>query len=167
MPQRPAHQRLDDIHLSFANEQSKHPVDKEQLIEAAKAVLLDSTFLSASVSLAVVDDATMHQLNCHYRDHDYPTDVLTFMLEENDGHLEGEVIISADTAAASAEEFGWSVAAEQLLYVIHGTLHLVGHDDKSPADIERMRSAEEMYLRQFGFEQACALRAPRRGATSR
>ena len=64
--------------------------------------------------------------------HDWPTDVLSFVLEDDDGHLEGEVIISADTAAAAAAELGWPPAAEQLLYVIHGMLHLVGYRDKTP-----------------------------------
>ena len=62
--------------------------------------------------------------------HDWPTDVLSFVLDDDDGHLEGEVIISADTAAAAAAEVGWPAAAEQLLYVIHGMLHLVGYRDK-------------------------------------
>ncbi|MCI0332716.1 MAG: rRNA maturation RNase YbeY [Planctomycetes bacterium] len=167
MPQPPAHQRLDGIHVSLTNEQSRHPVDEKQLVDAVRLVLHDSAFTSATISLAVLDDATMQQLNRQYLDHDYPTDVLSFVLEDNGWHLEGEVIISADTAATGAEEFGWPAAAEQLLYVIHGTLHLVGHDDKSPVDVERMRTAEEKYLRQFGFEQACAARAPRWGATSR
>jgi len=142
---------LGAVVVSLVNEQLKHPIDEDRLIEAAKAVLLDSPFTSASISLAVVDDAKMHQLNRQYLDHDYPTDVLSFVLED-DAHLEGEIIISADTAAASAEEFGWPSAAEQLLYVIHGTLHLVGYGDKSPDEIQQMRAAEEKYLRQFGFE---------------
>jgi probable rRNA maturation factor len=148
---------LGAVVVSLVNEQSKHPIDEDRLVEAVKAVLLDSPFVSASISLAVVDDATMHQLNRQYLNHDYPTDVLSFVLENDDAHLEGEVIISADTAATSADEFGWPAAAEQLLYVIHGTLHLVGHGDKSPDEIQRMRAAEEKYLRQFGFQPGCGM----------
>jgi probable rRNA maturation factor len=65
--------------------------------------------------------------------------------------LEGEVILSADTAATSAAEIGWSAAAEQLLYVIHGTLHLVGYGDKTPGESCAMRAAEARYLRHFGI----------------
>lgn len=138
--------------ISLTNEQSDYPVDEQQLIDAAKSVLLDSTFSSAAISLVVVDDPTIHELNRQYLDHDWPTDVLSFVLEETDDHVEGEVIISADTAAQSAEEIGCSAAAEQMLYVIHGVLHLVGFRDKSAADAEEMRAAEAKFLRQHGFE---------------
>ena len=93
--------------------------------------MADSNFDSARLSLAVVDDPTIHELNRRHLNHDWPTDVLSFVLEERDGHLEGEVILSADTAAAAATEVGWPAAAEQLLYVIHGMLHLVGYRDKT------------------------------------
>ena len=92
--------------------------------------------------MAAVDDRTIHQLNRRYLDHDYPTDVLSFVLEEGPGTVEGEIIVSGDTAAASAPGYGWPAQDELLLYVIHGMLHLVGYDDKSPADAARMRQAE-------------------------
>ena len=66
--------------------------------------------------------------------------------------LEGEIILSADTAASAAAEHGTTAAAEQLLYVIHGTLHLVGYGDKSPEEADAMRAAEARYLQQFGME---------------
>jgi probable rRNA maturation factor len=142
------------VHVALTNEQSTHPVDARQLMEAATAVIRDSSYESATISLAVVDDATMQDLNRRHLGHDYATDVLSFNLEDNDQHLEGEVIISSDTAAAEAAEHGWPAAAEQLLYVIHGTLHLVGYRDKTPGEVANMRAAEEKYLRRFGFSQA-------------
>jgi probable rRNA maturation factor len=75
------------------------------------------------------------------------------VLEERENHLEGEVIISADTAAVSAAEIGWPSRAELLLYAIHGTLHLVGYRDETIAESEAMRAAEAAFLRMFGFEQ--------------
>jgi probable rRNA maturation factor len=142
----------DDFQVAVANEQSRHAVDEVQLVAAARAVLLRSAFRSASVSLAVVDDATIHELNHRYLDHDWPTDVLSFALSGDDGHLEGEVIISADTAAAEAAEIGWPAAGEQLLYVVHGMLHLVGYRDKHPVEAARMREAEIELLHEFGFD---------------
>jgi probable rRNA maturation factor len=139
--------------VSFVNRHSRHAVDENQLSAAVRAVLDDSPFTSANISVAVVDDETLHELNRQYLNHDWPTDVLSFVLDEHGGHLEGEVIISADTAAASAAEIGWPAAAEQLLYVVHGTLHLVGYRDESSTDEREMRAAEARFLLQFGLEQ--------------
>jgi probable rRNA maturation factor len=138
------------LEIALANRQSAHPVDDERLLRAVRNVLRDSPLRRAAVSVAVVDDATIHELNRRYLDHDWPTDVLSFVLDDDDGCLEGEVILSADTAAAAAPEYGWSAADEQLLYAIHGTLHLVGYDDQTDEDARQMRAAEERYLRRLG-----------------
>jgi probable rRNA maturation factor len=142
----------DPYQIALVNQQSGHPVNEAQLTAAATAVLRDSAFSSAAISLAVVDDETIHELNRRHLEHDWPTDVLSFVLEDDGDHLEGEVILSADTAATAAEELGNSAAEEQLLYVIHGMLHLIGYDDKSDADAREMRAAEASYLQQFGVE---------------
>jgi len=138
--------------IAISNQQSRHAVDEPRLIEAAESVLDDSPYFSAAISLAIVDDATIHELNRRHLDHDWPTDVLSFVLEDDDTHLEGEVIISADTAATSAEELGVRAADEQLLYVVHGMLHLIGYGDKSAEESKAMRAAEARYLKQFGVE---------------
>jgi probable rRNA maturation factor len=148
--------RFVDFEIALANEQSRHPVNHEQLCAGARAVLGDSEFESASLSIAVVDDASMHKLNRRYLEHDWPTDVLSFVLNRQDARLDGEIILSADTAATAAAEAGWPAAAEQLLYVIHGTLHLVGYRDKTSAESQAMRTAEAKYLRLFGFGPAKA-----------
>jgi probable rRNA maturation factor len=144
--------RTDRFQIALTNEQSRHPVNESQLTDAATTVLQDSDFSSANISLAVIDDKTMHELNRRHLDHDYPTDVLSFVLEDDGDHLEGEVILSADTAASVADELGHAPAHEQLLYVIHGMLHLVGYDDHSETDAEEMRAAEERYLQRFGAQ---------------
>ena len=140
-----------DFDVALANRQSAHPVDEPRLLTAVRSILTDAAGLErATVSVAVVDDATIHELNRRFLNHDWPTDVLSFVLDETDGSLEGEIILSADTAAASAPEFGWSAADEQLLYVIHGTLHLVGYDDQTDVAAAEMRAAEARYLERLG-----------------
>jgi probable rRNA maturation factor len=141
-----------NVEVSISVEKSAHAVDEESLRRVVADIVHDSTFDSAAISLAVVDDATIHELNRRYLEHDYPTDVLSFLLDDDSGHLEGEVIISADTAARVAEEIGWPLAAEQMLYVIHGTLHLVGYNDTTSEDAAEMRTAEVRYLALFGYE---------------
>src|SRR4051812_5324531 len=106
----------DGYQIALVNQQSGHSVNESQLTEAATAVLRDSTYSSAAISLAVVDDETIHELNRRHLEHDWPTDVLSFVLEDDGDHLEGEVILSADTAATAANDLGNSAAEEQLLY---------------------------------------------------
>lgn len=138
--------------VSVANHQSTLAVDIEQLTAAVHAILRDSPYPSSSISLVIVDDPTIHDLNRQYLDHDYPTDVLSFPLEEDGDRLVGELIVSADTAISNASEYGWAAVNELLLYVVHGTLHLVGYRDKQPAEVTEMRRAEHKYLAELGIE---------------
>jgi probable rRNA maturation factor len=138
--------------LSITNEQTAHTIEPRRLVDVARRILVDSKFTSASISIAVVDDATIHGLNRKFLDHDYPTDVLSFVLEATESHLKGEVVLSADTAAMVASAGGWDATDEHLLYVIHGLLHLIGLDDQTDDDAARMRAAEHYYLSEFGVE---------------
>jgi probable rRNA maturation factor len=114
-------------------------------------VLIAEGVREATISLAIVDDATIRPLNARYLGHDYATDVLSFVLEQTVGKLEGEIIVSAETALQSAERFGWAAGDELLLYVIHGALHLVGYDDLQPQVQAQMRSREREHLSHFGL----------------
>ena len=138
------------INVEVTNRQSALSVDAAHLQEAVVTVLQGESVQAATVSLAIVDDRTIHRLNQRYLQHDYPTDVLSFLLDDNPLSLEGEVIVSAETACRVADSFAWSPGRELLLYVIHGTLHLVGYDDHDPIERRRMRSREREYLVQLG-----------------
>ena len=145
--------------VEIADEQQRHRVDQARLRQAVRLVLSDAGMQSAEISIAIVDDARMHALNRQYLAHDYPTDVLSFVLEHDpdEQRLEGEIIVSAEYAAREAIPYGWTTDDELLLYVIHGALHLVGHDDKTAEGVKSMRAAETGYLATFGlthrFEQ--------------
>lgn len=136
--------------IDVTNQQEQHPIDASRLKTAVRHILDDAPFSSAVISLAIVDDPTIHDLNRRFLDHDYATDVLSFVLESTDERLEGEVIVSADTAARLAGAWHWSPADELLLYVIHGTLHLVGYDDTTPETRQEMRAREDDYLARSG-----------------
>jgi probable rRNA maturation factor len=135
--------------IEIANQQSRHKVPQQLLRKAARAVLQGEGIQTATISLAIVDDPTMHQLNREYLKHDYPTDVLSFVLDRDGSNLDGEIVVSADMAASRCPEFGWSAQDEITLYVVHGMLHLIGFDDHSPADRRRMRLKEQEYLRKL------------------
>ncbi len=141
------------LQIPIANQQASLAIDEAQLRSAVLAVFRDSSYKSGTVSIAVVDDPTIHEINRQYLQHDYPTDVLSFVLEDREPYLEGELVVSTDTAASNALDYDWPAASELLLYVIHGALHLVGYRDKEPADIARMREAELRYLKELAVPQ--------------
>lgn len=134
--------------IEIANEHGV-ALNATRLKKAVRAILKDAAIVDGEISIAVVSDAEMHLLNRKYLEHDYPTDVLSFVLEERAGYLEGEIIVSSEYAAQEAERFGWSMDDELLLYVIHGTLHLVGEDDLTPDAKQQMRQREQHYLAKF------------------
>lgn len=140
------------IEVEVANEQDLLPIDEARLADAAQRVLSGEGVSNATISLAVVGDKAMHELNRRYLGHDYPTDVLSFVLEQSAERLEGEVIVSADTAIATAVRYGWSPIEELLLYVIHGCLHLSGYDDQTDDARTAMRQRERIYLAELGIE---------------
>ncbi|HIF33576.1 MAG TPA: rRNA maturation RNase YbeY [Planctomycetes bacterium] len=140
------------------------PDELEGTIRAAVgAIVHDAGFGSFDLSIAIVSDATIQQANRQYLDHDYPTDVLSFRLDEyaesssshapspSEQTLEGEVLVSWDTACRQAALFDWAPSSECLLYVVHGTLHLIGHDDRDEHDRQEMRKAERAVLATFGL----------------
>jgi probable rRNA maturation factor len=135
-------------------DQQTHPFDAPALLSAIREILIDHEVKSSEISLAVVDDPTIRTLNKRYLQHDYETDVISFVLDwdEPAAHLAGQLIVSTDTAAREGQQLGSSMQEELLLYVIHGSLHLVGYDDKTEPDALAMREAERDYLNRRGIE---------------
>jgi probable rRNA maturation factor len=120
--------------------------------QIVRTVLEGEDVADAQISLAFVDNPTIHTLNKRYLDHDEPTDVLSFPLSEaNARQLEGELVIGAEVANAQAEGRGHAVDAELALYVIHGLLHLCGFDDETETARVEMRERERHYLRELGL----------------
>ena len=139
--------------IEIADQQNAE-FDAEPLIAAIQMIADDHEVVRAEISVAIVDDPTIRQLNQRYLQHDYETDVISFVLDWNEsaGTLLGQLIVSTDTAATLAQDVGSTMQEELLLYVIHGMLHLVGYDDKQPAAAIEMRTAEKEYLSRFNIQ---------------
>jgi probable rRNA maturation factor len=136
--------------LVEVSNQTAVDLDPAPLKLAAESVLKGEGLVDAVVSIAIVDDRHMRLLNRRHLQHDYPTDVLSFLLERDGDRLEGEVVVSVDTAAAQARQYNSSTADELLLYVVHGALHLAGYDDRAPSARRTMRRKERKYLGELG-----------------
>jgi len=139
------------VRVFVANRQNVLAIDEDRLAQAVVRVLSGEGKTPAEVSLAVVDNEEIHRLNVQFLEHDYPTDALSFVLDEGPSGLEGEIIVSAEMAAQQAGRFGWEPGDELLLYVIHAALHLAGYDDLAPDTEPVMRARERHYLAQWGL----------------
>ncbi len=137
--------------IEIANQQSAVTIDEDLIRQAVAEILAGERVARGQVSVAVVDDPTIHTLNREHLQHDYPTDVISFLFQAQAESLDGEVIVSADTARSVAAEMGWPAENELLLYIVHGALHLVGYDDQSDTDRREMRNRERHYLARFGL----------------
>jgi len=114
------------------------------------------------LSVAVVGDAEIVELNQRFTGRTGDTDVLAFALGDGDSadRLVGEIIVCASRAAAEARARAVPPEEELALYVAHGFLHLVGYDDHTPGDRRRMYEAEEKLLKNAGV--TCVRNRPRR-----
>jgi probable rRNA maturation factor len=143
------------IRVPLSNRQKIVPVDKPALRRAVLHTLASEGVAAARIHLVIVDDATIQGLNRRYLSHDEPTDVLTFPQADEgggDGILEGEIVISAQTAARAAPDYRSSVEDEMALYAVHGVLHLLGYDDLETSARARMRSREKTILAELGMD---------------
>lgn len=134
------------VKIEIVNEQEQLEIDESLIQKIILKMYADEGITGGKMEVAIVDDPTIHDLNVRYLGHDYPTDVLAFEMDSKDHYLEGNVIVSADTACTRAEEFNMKPEKELLLYIIHGTLHLLGYDDHTEEDAPAMRAKEKEYL---------------------
>ena len=121
---------------------------------AVETALRRHSVTTAGISIAVVDDAVMSRLNRAYLRQEGATDVLAFDLRDDpdeDTRIEGEVVVSLDTAARVAAERGHTVDAELALYAAHGVLHLLGYKDDQEDMAARMHELEDEILSSIGL----------------
>jgi probable rRNA maturation factor len=135
--------------VSLCNRQRKEPIDTGRLRRSLKRLLKKLERPDAEVSVLVVDDERIQQINRDYLDRDRPTNVISFAMAEGEGgeinpELLGDIIISAETAARDAAAGGLQLMEEMEFLLIHGLLHLLGynHENTSPDETERMKSKE-------------------------
>lgn len=86
------------------------------------------------------------EINNKYLNHNYFTDVITFDYSKSDV-ISGDVFISIEQVALNAEEYGETFNRELLRVIIHGVLHLLGYDDKTVTQKNRMREKEDEALK--------------------
>lgn len=118
---------------------------------------------AARVQLVLGGDALLRRLNRQFRRRDVPTDVLSFVYEAGPrgAPVEAEIYVSLPRAAAQARDYGHPLGREVVLLVLHGLLHLQGHDHHTAAAARRMHAAEVRALGWLGARWPALGGAPR------
>ena len=143
------------------NQQNKVNYTKElqQIIDRVleTAVKIIEIPPNSEVSIMIVDNNYIQELNLIYRKIDQPTDVLSFAMNElgedepafdwgYDVNMLGDIVISLEQAAAQSDEYGHSLERELGFLVIHGLLHLLGYDHENEAEKLLMRNWEKKIM---------------------
>lgn len=136
--------------------ETEFPFPENLLENAARAALAhESESPDSELSIILTDDARLHELNLNYLNVDAPTDVLSFPASETDpetgARYIGDILISIPRAQAQAEAAGHPLEAEVQLLVVHGVLHLLGHDHARAKEKARMWKAQAKILERLGL----------------
>jgi len=137
--------------------ESRQEFSDPSLLERAARLTLDvqPDPIDGDITIVLTDDAQLHELNREYLGVDAPTDVLSFPASESDPETGaaylGDILISIPRAVAQAQSGGHSVEEEVQLLVVHGTLHLLGHDHAGADEKARMWTAQAGVLARLGL----------------
>ena len=115
-------------------------INKQCLKEGIRIETLHYVFCS---------DAFVLDINKRYLNHNFYTDIISFDLSEQRGHLIGDVYISIDRVKENAKTGGNRYTHELLRVIFHGALHFCGYKDKKPAEMKTMRSMEDKWLKAY------------------
>jgi len=111
--------------------------------------------LDVNLSVVLTDNRRLHKLNLDYLGVDAPTDVLSFPASESDpetgARYIGDILISVPYATKGAKQAGNSLEAELQLLVVHGVLHILGHDHAKPKEKAKMWKAQAEILKSLGL----------------
>jgi probable rRNA maturation factor len=136
------------ISVSVANIHRREPCPRLLVARGVRKVLRDGGLKAGKISVVCVSDSVSRRMNRRYLRHDYATDVISFPLGEGDV-IEGELYVNLDRVRVQARRYGVSRAHELARLVIHGTLHLMGYDDRTANGRKRMRVREDDVLTQL------------------
>ena len=120
-------------------------IKKSKTTEWIKAVAATYEKRVGEIAYIFCSDEKILEVNRHYLQHDYYTDIITFDYCEGN-RLSGDLFISLDTVRTNAEQFGSDYETELHRVIIHGILHLCGINDKGPGEREIMEEAENRAL---------------------
>lgn len=142
------------MNIAIANRQRMKKINSRRLKKIAEALFAELQISEAELGINLVGAREMALVNETFLRHEGPTDIITFdhrNCEVRSAKCEvkiyGELFICVDVAIRQAKEFksGWQ--SEVVRYVVHGVLHLLGHDDLKPHLRRKMKREENRLVR--------------------
>ena len=128
----------EDIHFELTNYQ--------QVKEWISQVIHNHNFELEALTYIFCSDDYLHKINVEYLDHDTLTDIITFDNADEEGTIEGDIFVSVERVKENAAELKIPFEDELHRVLIHGVLHLLGHDDITPELKAAMRKEEDKCL---------------------
>ncbi|MEJ2154831.1 MAG: rRNA maturation RNase YbeY [Desulfobacteraceae bacterium] len=139
--------------ILIENQQKNHPVKIQNIKKKAQAILNALDCHEGELSILIVDDPRIEELNRAYLNHAGPTNVISFAMQEGEHgglnpYLLGDVVISMDTCAREAEDAGMPIDRRFDQLLIHGILHIFGYDHiHSEDEAGKMEAKSETLLK--------------------
>jgi probable rRNA maturation factor len=158
------------MNVVLANRQRTRKINRRLLKQITDALLAELKIQNTVLEINLVAAGEMAQLNEKFLQHAGSTDVITFNYADSAGQVSrlshskrkefgdrqdacptvhGEIFICVDEAVSQARQFRTSWQSEIARYLVHGVLHLLGHDDSRPVDRRKMKQAENRRLREL------------------
>ena len=140
--------------IHYRNEVRGSGVDARALKTTMKTLLSAVGEGDSAISVTLVNDAAIQEINREQRGKDAPTDVLSFPLEPEpfaQERLLGDIVISIDTAKRQASDYDAPLQRELYRLLIHGLLHVLGHDHMEPGERAKMEDEERRLAREIAM----------------
>lgn len=142
------------MNVVIANRQRTKKINARLLKQIIGALFVELEIKEAELGINLVGAREMTLVNDTFLQHEGSTDVITFdhadgALRESRPTLHGELFVCVDEAVLQAKQFDTRWQAEVVRYVVHGILHLLGHDDLRPAARRKMKRAENQLVRRL------------------
>lgn len=135
--------------ICFYNEDVRKPsINYSLLKKIIKNQILEGNLKLGVINYIFCSDDHLLTINKEFLQHDYYTDVITFDYTLK-GVVSGDVFISVDRVINNAESYRENVDSELVRVIMHGLLHLLGYNDKSPGEVVVMRGKESMLIDKY------------------
>jgi probable rRNA maturation factor len=140
------------------NLQKHIPLDLRRIRRSAQRILADFGLPDAELSILLVDDAQIQDMNRRHLGRDKPTNVLAFSMREGEfstlhPQLLGDLVISVETAQRQSNRFGLNGMEMIILLMVHGILHLLGYEHEGTRKGARQMAVKQKALLQNAIQR--------------